>query len=302
MNREFDETILNICDTIHNVLVKLPENIKNSTQEIRLRLNLPVTLTVNGGVYFVCKNGTVTDFKCVDCVTVCQQDLNSTLIKLCNNSVYLHENEIKDGYISLPNGNRAGVCGAFNCEGLLVAVSSLNIRIARQVLGCAKNLLPYAQNGLLIAGPPSSGKTTVLRDLIRLLSNGEYGSYKRVAVVDTRGEISGGIAKLDLGVNTDVLYLKDKASGTQTALKTMFPNIIAFDEIGTNEELNGVKECFNAGVSIITTVHCGSVFELSCRDIIVKIIKSGAIKYIALLSDIGSKPQILNANEVLKNA
>lgn len=302
MNNEFDNAVLQLSDNLRRILTFVPEDIKNSTQEIRLRLNLPLTLTVNGEVYFVCNNSRVTDCERDDCFTVTKQDLDSTLIKLCNNSVYLHENEIKQGYVSLSGGNRAGVCGAFNSEGILVAVTSINVRIARQILGCAKNLLPYAKNGLLIAGPPASGKTTVLRDLIRLISNGEDGRYRRVAVIDSRGEISGGISKLDLGINTDVLYLKDKSIGTQIALRTMFPNVIAFDEIGTNDEFKEVKECFNAGVDIITTVHCTSVFELSKREIIVKIIKSGAVKYIAVLTAVGVPPHILEANEVLNNA
>lgn len=302
MSSEFDRAVFQTADRIYRVLSFVPQEIKQNSDEIRLRLNLPLCLTVKGKVYFVCQDGSVTDFQSVNSFIVTKQDLQSTVAKLCNNSVYMHENEIKQGFISLPFGNRAGICGVFNDGGSLVTVTSLNIRIARQIFDCGKSLLPYSENGLLIAGPPSSGKTTILRDIIRLISNGSGGQYKRVAVIDSRGEISGGISKLDLGVNTDVLYLKDKAIGTQIALRTMFPNIIAFDEIGTNEELAGVCECFNAGVGIITTAHCDNANNLLERSIIKNIINCGAINYVAVMSaKIGEEPKIINVKELVEN-
>ncbi len=300
MSIEFDNTILQIADNLKRVLTFIPQEVKEKCEEIRLRAELPVCLTVGGKVLFVCENSMLCDTLPKNCLITTRDDIEQTLSLICNRSVYLHENEIRQGFVSMLNGCRAGVCGVFNAEGMLVSVTSINIRIARHIFGCACNLLPYAKDGLLIAGPPASGKTTMLRDLIRLLSNGFADCYYRVAVIDSRGEISGGGA-LDLGVNTDILYMQDKAIGTDIALRTMYPNFIAFDEIGTVAELEGVKNCFNAGVDVITTAHCRDKTDILQRDITREIIKSAAVAHIALLSEtIGMMPRIFDVKELVE--
>ncbi len=300
MTREFDNSILQIADKVKRTLQFIPDDIKRRCEEIRLRVKKPVCLTVDGKVVFVCKNSTVSDVLPSDPLIATSDIIGESLTLLCNNSVYLHENEIKQGFVALKDGNRAGVCGVFNADGMLVSVSSINIRIARQIFDCAKAILPYAMEGLLIAGPPGSGKTTMLRDLIRLLSDGCSGKYYRVAVIDSRREISGG-GMLDTGVNTDVFYTIDKSFGAQMALRTMFPDFIAFDEIGTEEELDSIKVCFNAGVGIITTTHCRNKDDLFKRKVSRDIIKYGAVKCVALL---GEKPgetiQVLTGREIEK--
>lgn len=299
MPTEFDNAILQIADRIKRTLDFIPEGIKQSCEEIRLRVGLPLCLTVDGRVMFVCENSGVTQQNPKNCVIVTLDDIEQTLSLLCRHSVYKHEGEIKQGFISLPHGCRAGVCGVFNADGMMTTVTSINIRIARQIFDCAWSLLPYAKGGLLIAGPPGSGKTTILRDLIRLLSNGGDGHYRRVAVIDSRGEISGG-RTLDLGVNTDVLYTLNKAVGTDIALRTMYPQFIAFDEIGTTDELESVLHCFNAGVGVITTAHCRNTEDVMRRDVTRGILQSGSVSCVALLSkNIGEIPQIFNVKELV---
>lgn len=302
MSTEFDNAILQVAERIKRILDFIPEETKKLCEEIRLRVGLPLCLTVRGSVVFVCENSSISQYNQKNCVIVTCDELERTLSLLCRQSVYRHESEIRQGFISLPRGCRAGVCGVFNADGMLTTVTSINIRIARQIFDCARPLLPYSERGMLIAGPPGCGKTTMLRDLVRLLSDGCNGRYRRVAVIDSRGEISGGTGTLDLGKNTDVLYTGDKAVGAEIALRTMFPDFIAFDEIGTVKELESLTNCFNAGVCVITTAHCLDAKDIMHREVTRNIVQNGAIAYVALLSkNIGDVPQILCVEELMRN-
>ena len=169
----------------------------------------------------------------------------------------------------LPGAHRVGFCGtAAGQDGKLSTlrdVSSLNIRFAREVRGCARELYDRAfQDGLcslVIAGKPLSGKTTVLRDLARLL-----GEEHRVCVIDSRGELAGvhgGIPALDVGENTDVLNGDSKAEGIMCALRSLSPDIIVCDEIGDDAE--EVRQCMYCGVKLVVSAHAGSIRELCGR-------------------------------------
>ena len=286
------------------VLSVLPERIKTAVNvalesgtaidEIRLRKGLPVAVTVSGRALYLKSNGNISPL--LENPLICNEaEINSTFIKLCDNSVFAHTGEIENGYVALKGGFRAGVCGDFSV-GALPVITSVNIRIARQIKGCADSLLSKFSGGMLIAGPPGCGKTTVLRDLIRSLSN----RGKRITVIDSRRELSGGTGQgaFDLGANTDIIYLHDKARGAEMALRTMFPQIIAFDEIGTAREIKSVLEAFNSGVDILTTSHAGSVFEVTSRPVTRALIDSGVIKTVALMpSCIGGKPKIYDIGE-----
>ena len=279
----------------------LPSDNRQNIDEIRLRAGLPFAVTVSGGVRLVGSGGALSERVQSDTLIVSHDNVAKTFLRLCGNSVFAHEQEIKNGYIALPYGLRAGVCGRFSESGELAEVSSLNIRIARQVRGCANALLPHlSAGGMLIAGPPCSGKTTLLREAVRCLSSGEGGQCCKVAVIDSRGEISGGGAN-DLGQNTDVIRIADKARGSEMALRTLFPDILAFDEIGNACELESVSESFNAGVRVLVTAHAGSVQELMRRQVTRTLLQSGAIENVALLqSVIGAPPQIFSAREVAR--
>ena len=140
-----------------------------------------------------------------------------------------------------------------------------------------------------------------MRDFIRLISNGVGGKSYRVAVIDSRGELSANGCN-DLGIATDVLNTSDKALGMEIALRTMFPEIVVFDEIGNTEELIQVKQSFNGGVSVITTAHIGKVSELMAREVTRELLTSGAIKRVAILSKaLSGEIKVYTAQEIIEN-
>lgn len=198
-----------------------------------------------------------------------QEDITACFLELCRNSVHSYAREISEGYITLPGGHRVGFCGTAvtgsGAVSTLRDVSSLNIRFAREVRGCARELCSRAfvdgLCSLVVAGKPLSGKTTVLRDMARIL-----GETHRVCVIDSRGELAGvhgGIPALDIGENTDVLNGYPKAEGIMCALRSLSPEIIICDEIGSDAE--AVAQCMNCGVKLVVSAHAGSIRELRGR-------------------------------------
>lgn len=286
----FESVLYGVAPRIRAVLEKLPVTVKSNAEEIRLRAGLPVALTVCGETVFIRTSGQTSFIITRDLLISEKTDIEESFRLLCKSSVYAHENELKNGFIMMDNGHRAGVCGTLSEGGIMHDITSLNIRIAKEIIGAANDIVRgFDGGGLLIAGPPGSGKTTVLRDLIRQLSGGICGRHYRVAVIDSRGEISGGVngkSGNDLGPDCDVLLTADKAAGIEMAVRTMFPHIVAFDEIGTKEELKRVSESFCAGVTVITTAHIGSVDDLMRRSVTAALIESGAVSKVALLPDL----------------
>ena len=299
-DKRFDFTLYSVGSNLRQVLSLLPQEIKEKTEEIRLRSGCPVALSVGGKNVFVKTDGKPCYYICSNLLKADSRDLEESYRLLCQNSVYAHTSELKNGYIRMKSGCRAGVCGTLTEAGFMKDISSVNIRIARQIYGAANSIVSqYQGGGMLIIGPPAGGKTTVLRDFIRQVSNGALGTVKRVSVIDSRGEISGCA---DLGASTDVLITEDKAKGAEIALRTMNPDIIAFDEIGSMEELNQVAACFYSGVDIITTAHASDVNELKKRSITRALLEIGAINFVAVLPETkGDYIELLRVEELMEN-
>lgn len=269
--------------------------------ELRLRAGRPFAVTLDGGIGYL-ERGAISVLPSCRNIIISQDELEESFVKLCENSVYSHENELIHGYISLQSGNRAGVCGTtvIRTDGSswIRDISSINIRVANEVIGCATKLVLEAiSGGVLICGAPHTGKTTLLRDYIRQVSNlGE-----RVALIDCRGEIAAsnsGIPTLDVGINTDVTTGGTKRQGIENALRGLSPDVIAFDEIGGRDELNSIADCLSAGIRIITTLHAGGIGELLKRNKNLKILETGAFDNIVMLNK-RYEPQVFKVGDLI---
>lgn len=227
------------------------------TAEIRLRAGRRAYAVTTGGAMYPCS----------DILT--PADIEECFQELCRCSVHSFSREISEGYITLAGGHRVGISGTAVMSGGRVEtmrdISSLCIRLAHEVHGCAQELYDRALGGemhsLLLLGKPLSGKTTVLRDLARIL-----GADRRVVVIDSRNELAAccrGSVCLDVGENTDVLAGFPKAEGILLALRSLSPEVIICDEIGDDSE--AVRQCLFCGVKLIAAAHAGSFYEAENR-------------------------------------
>lgn len=224
------------------------------------------------------------------------EDISNCFAELCRYSVHSYSREIAEGFITLDGGHRVGICGTAVMNGdkieTLRDISSLNIRIARQVKGCAAELYQTIfQSGLhslLLAGKPMCGKTTVLRDLARLI-----GDKHKVVLIDSRNELSAcvhGTPTLDVGQNTDVLCSCPKSEGIMLALRSLSPEIIICDEIG--DDYDAVEQCLFCGVKLIAAAHAGSLSELERRAGVSELLPM--FEYAAML---GTKGKLLETKK-----
>lgn len=271
---------------ISEILKRLPQYIAEKTEEIRLRAGRPLALGLNGKTVFVTNKAQTTD-NFAEGFYINAEMLALTVKNICGSSVYSHTDEIQNGFITMPYGNRAGIAGSFK-QGKFCDISSVNIRISHECTGVSQNFVKgYSGGSVLICGPPSSGKTTFLRDVVRGISNGECGKYYKISLIDTRNEIAAmycGVPQNNVGVNTDVISGREKSYAIDAAVRSMSPEIIAFDEIGTTDEVNAVLNGINCGAYIITTAHIESPYKLLMRNVTRLLIEKCGIEKIIYLS------------------
>lgn len=267
-------------------------------EEIRLRTNKPLLLLGNQNEYFLDSKGKMVSIE--RAYRVQREDLMQTLERMTQSSLYAAEEDLKQGFITLPGGHRVGVTGeAVLKQGKvqnLKHISGLNIRLASEILGQASRILPRlirADGSLyhtLILSAPRAGKTTLLRDLIRCLSDGIPAlalKGQTVGVVDERGEIAGmwqGQPTYDLGCRTDILDGCPKAAGMSMLIRSMSPQVIAVDELGHPQDVEAVLDALRTGVSVLSTAHAASVEEAKKRPVLGAIFADGVFERIVVLS------------------
>lgn len=256
-------------------------------EEIRVRIGWPVELIYSNHNEWLGNYDSMIDRQCLD----------EMFNYITGYSMYAMEEEIRQGYITLSGGHRIGITGHATYEALrdgsaskitnIVDIGGLNIRIAHERKGCAENIVPYIRKGdsiynTLIFAAPGIGKTTYLRDIIRILSHGDdLDEGKKVCVIDERSEIAAcinGKPQNDLGKRTDVLDACPKEIGMKMVLRTMSPEIIAVDEIGKKEEFVLLEQMRCSGVKILGTMHAGDMEEMLCNQMVQTGLKTGAIE------------------------
>lgn len=244
-------------------------------QEIRIRVGKPILIYINqkevsmdsdGNLIYVPEKGKKFTYA----------ELQELMDYWCMDSRYAFQDEMKKGYLTIAGGHRIGICGEvvddfYGNVKTIKYITGVNIRIAHEVKTAAENIISYFYReqdiiNSIIISPPGAGKTTLLRDLVRRISDGnQYCKGKNVGIVDERSEIAAcyqGVPQLDIGMRSDVLDNCQKLVGMNMLLRSMKPEVIAVDELGSEEEIRLIRSMYGCGCSVIATIHGNSLKEV----------------------------------------
>jgi len=292
LKEKYTEAASMLSPRIRSIANKILDEKKLICEEIRMSIGEKVILTLVGGNEMQLS------------ATVEKYDIEYVLQCATDSSVYSHADSMRCGYITARGGHRIGLCGSVSLKNGQVysikEISSICIRIAKQIKGVAAEPLSEILSlggfdSTLIAGSPGSGKTTVLRDMIRILSNGckDCGiSGCRVGIADERGEIAGmysGKPQMDIGKSTDVLDGAPKKDAVMMLLRSMSPEVIALDEITAPEDAAAIECASNCGVKILASAHVFKPDDLIHRPIYRKLINNEIFKYVIYIHRSGKQ-------------
>lgn len=286
-------------EAVRRSVLAIPRETESKVEEIRLRAGRPLGITGVMGEPFLTARGLPTQ-EPSQALWVRVEEIESTLERMAGFSVYALEEELRQGFLTLPGGHRVGIVGHTVTENgrvrLIKQVGGLNIRIARAVPGSALTLLPSlvdARGQILstvLVSPPRAGKTTLLRELVRLVSGGVPSlglSGMSVGVADERSELGAvfhGAPTLDLGPRTDVLDGCPKAEGLMMLIRAMGPRVVATDELGRAQDARALLEAASAGVTVMATIHGRDLAEVQRRPDLGELWTARVFDRIVLLS------------------
>lgn len=289
---QFLEAIDGLSTSLKTKLALIPAHMTYHIHEIRLRHNSPIAISTGSRVMFLGTDGVLHNKPNTHCAITTQSEMEASYVSLCGYAVHTHQEEINQGFISLKGGHRVGLAATavYDDKGNIKnvrAVSSYVIRVSRGFVGVSLpivySLLSHSLEGVLIAGVPGSGKTTILCDLAMQLSSGEVITPRAVAVIDERGEIAPRLAGVS-GINCELLCGYRKDEGIITAVRALAPSLLLCDELGGKKDVEAILWALNCGVPIITTIHGKSLEELLRRPTAHQLIASGAFRHLVLLA------------------
>lgn len=312
----FDDVIKYLDADIRERLNKLSSDEKRSVQEIRLRTNQPIMLSTNNEDLFLDDQNKLHTNREKASLIVNKEAIFNSFQMCCNYSIYAYEEEIKQGFITLKSGHRVGIAGSviYGMNGIetIKDINSLNYRISKEILGVSDEIMKHiicSKDSIyhtLIVSPPQCGKTTLLRDIIRNISNGFESlnfSGVKVGVVDERMEISGvhkGELQMNLGIRTDVLSSCPKYEGIMMLIRSMSPQVIATDELGNEKDIKAIHEALKAGVKLIATVHGTDIKDIMTKPYLKEILRENIFEKAILLDNskgVGTIKKVVDLNK-----
>ncbi len=295
MNKRLTEILNYMPEHMRRMLAKTFSAVEETVQEVRIRNNLPLIVGTQKGSFAVLPDGRISP-AVGGAYIVEGSDIQRIFRAICENSVYAFSEDIRQGFVTIRGGHRVGITGrAAVCDGRVETfreISSINIRIAREIVGAANSIIDNVlihdriKNTLIVA-PPMGGKTTVLRDLTRQISDKGI----KCAVVDERGEIASifhGIPQNNVGVQTDIIENVPKAQGMIMLMRTMSPQLIVTDEIATKEDADALMQCFGTGVAVVASTHAGSAEEVMQREFLKPLLGGMGFRQIIVLAKEGN--------------